>query len=53
MGQPANLALQDASDGHVTVAVTVVGAAPDARPDAFLYQVADQIINSVRWPGGA
>lgn len=53
VGQPANLAIQGASDGHVIVAVTVVGAAPDARPDAFLYQIADQIINSVRWPGGA
>jgi hypothetical protein len=53
VGQPVSLASEAASDGHLVIAVTVVGPVHDSGPNSLLYQLADQIINSVRWPGSA
>lgn len=40
---------QSATDGRVTVTVTVVAPASLAGPKAAISQVADDLINSVRW----
>lgn len=40
---------ESATDGHVTVTVTVVAPASSAGPKAAISQVADDIINSVSW----
>ncbi|MGO9752932.1 MAG: hypothetical protein ACLP8S_05355 [Solirubrobacteraceae bacterium] len=53
VGQPISLAAEAASDGHLTIAVTVAAPPRDSGPSSYLYQLADQIINSVVWPGGA
>jgi hypothetical protein len=53
VGQPINLASEAATDGRVTVSVTVVGASGHAGPKSYLYELADMIINGIRWAGGA
>ena len=53
VGQPLALASEAATHGGVTVSVIVGGPAADAGPRSLLFAVGDQIINSVRWPGGA
>jgi hypothetical protein len=53
VGQPVSLASEAASDGHLVIAVTVVGPPHDSGPSSLLYQLADQIINSIRWPESA
>ena len=50
VGQPASLAMEAATDGHLTVTATVIAGLRDAGAQSFLYQLADQIINSVQWP---
>jgi hypothetical protein len=52
VGQPVALASEAATDGGVTVSVTVAGPTSDSGPSSYLWQEADTIINSVRWPGG-
>lgn len=52
VGQPINLASEAASNGRVTVSVTVGGPSGKTGPRSFLYELADLIINSVRWSGG-
>jgi hypothetical protein len=49
--QPARLVSEAASNGHVTVSATVVGATSDTGARSDLYALADLIINGVRWPG--
>jgi hypothetical protein len=51
VGQPVNLASEAASHGRATVSVTVGGPAGQTGPSSSLYQMADQIINSVHWSG--
>lgn len=51
VGTEVALASQAATSGGVTISVTVVGPSSDAGPRTFLYQLADQIINSIRWSG--
>ena len=48
--QPASLVSEAASNGHVTVSATVVGASSASGSRSDLYALADLIINSVRWP---
>jgi hypothetical protein len=50
VGDRVALASVAASDGSITVSVTVGGAANQAGPSSLLYALGDQIINSVRWP---
>lgn len=50
VGQPVALASQAASDGNVTVSVTVGGPSTETGPRTLLYALGDQIINSIRWP---
>jgi hypothetical protein len=50
VGQRVALASEAASDGTITVSVTVGGPADQAGPTSLLYALGDQIINSVRWP---
>ncbi len=52
VGNQVSLATQAATSGGVTISVTVAGASSDAGPNSFLYQLGDQVINSIRWPGG-
>jgi hypothetical protein len=49
--QPASVVSEAASNGHVTVSATVVGATSASGSRSQLYALADLIINSVRWPG--
>jgi hypothetical protein len=51
VGQRVALASQAASHGAITVSVTVGAAASQTGPSSLLYALADQLINSVRWPG--
>lgn len=53
VGSQISLASEAATSRGVTVSVTVGGASSDAGPNTFLYLLGDQIINSIRWPGGA
>jgi hypothetical protein len=48
--QPASVVTEAASNGHITVSATVVGATGDSGSRSDLYALADLIINSVRWP---
>jgi hypothetical protein len=48
-----SLASEAATAHGVTVSVIVAGPSSDAGPNTFLYLLGDQIINSVRWPGGS
>jgi hypothetical protein len=48
--QPASVVSEAASNGHVTVTATVVGASSESGPRSGLYALADLIINSVQWP---
>lgn len=50
VGQPVALATQAASDGTITVSVTVGGPSTETGPKSLLYALGDQIINSIRWP---
>lgn len=50
VGQRVALASEAASDGSITVSVTVGAAASQVGPSSLLYALADQIINSVHWP---
>ena len=50
VGQPASLAIEAATDGGLTVTGTVVAPSRDAGAQSYMYQLADQIINGVRWP---
>ena len=52
IGQPVALASEAASDGNVTVTVTVGGPSSETGPRSLLYALGDQIINSIRWPAG-
>jgi len=51
VGNQVSLATQAATSGGVTISVTVAGVSSDAGPSSFLYQLGDQIVNSIRWPG--
>ncbi len=51
VGQRVVLASEAASHGSITVSVTAGAAAGQTGPSSVLYALADQIINSVRWPG--
>jgi hypothetical protein len=48
--QPASVVSEAASNGHITVSATVVGATSNSGSRSDLYALADLIINSVRWP---
>jgi hypothetical protein len=48
--QPASVVSEAASNGHVTVSATVVGATSASGSRSDLYALADLVINSVRWP---
>lgn len=50
VGQPVALATQAATDGGITVSVTVGGPSDETGPRSLLYALGDQIINSIRWP---
>lgn len=50
VGQRVALASEAATDGAVTVSVTVAGPASEAGPHSGLYGLGDLIINSVKWP---
>lgn len=50
VGEPVALATEAASDGSITVSVTVGGPSSDAGPRSLLYALGDQIVNSIRWP---
>ena len=49
--QPAAVVSEAASNGHITVSATVVGATSATGRRSGLYALADLIINGVRWPG--
>lgn len=46
------VAIESASADGVTITATVVAPASHSGPQSALYSLADQIINSVKWPGG-
>jgi hypothetical protein len=48
--QPASVVSEAASNAHIAVSATVVGATSDSGSRSSLYALADLIINSVRWP---
>jgi hypothetical protein len=50
VGQRVGLASEAASDGSITISVTVGAAAGQTGPSSTLYALADAIINSVHWP---
>jgi hypothetical protein len=52
VGQPLTLASQAATDGHVIIAVTVVGPATHVGPMTGAYALGDEVINGIQWPGG-
>lgn len=52
VGQRVALASEAASDGSVTVSVTVGGPAGETGPSSLLYALGDQVINSIHWPAG-
>lgn len=52
VSQAESIASQAASNGRVTITATVVAASPDAGPHHGVYQVADAIVNSVKWSTG-
>ncbi len=51
VGQPVSIASEAAGHGSLTVTATVVAPVRDSGASSFLYQLADQVINSVTWPG--
>lgn len=53
VGNQVALASEAATSSGVTVSVTVGGASSDTGANTFLYLLGDQIINSIRWPGGS
>ena len=50
-GQPVQMASEAAQHGALVVAVTVIASPKSSGPNSVLYQLADQVINSVKWPG--
>jgi hypothetical protein len=50
VGQPVALASEAASDGSVTVSVTIGAPSTLTGPRSLLYALGDQIVNSIRWP---
>jgi hypothetical protein len=48
---PVALAIVAAGNGRISIVVTAVGAVNDVIERTDLYQSADDIINSVQWPG--
>jgi hypothetical protein len=50
VGQPVTLASEAASDGSITVSVTVGGPSGETGSRSLLYALGDEIINSIRWP---
>jgi hypothetical protein len=51
--QPVSIASESATRAGLTITATVIGSPHDSGPNSFLYQLADQIINTVTWPGSA
>jgi hypothetical protein len=47
------VAIESASAGGVTITATVVAPASHSGSQSGLYSLADQVINSVKWPAGA
>ena len=52
VSQSVAVAIESAGDGRVTLIATVLAPTQHAGPQSALYSLADQIINSVRWPAG-
>jgi hypothetical protein len=50
-GQPVQMASEAAQHGALVVAVTVIASPKSSGPSSGLYQLADQVVNSVKWPG--
>lgn len=49
--EPVDLALMAASDGHITIVVTAIAPSDNLDQKASAYQGADDIIDSIQWPG--
>jgi hypothetical protein len=53
VSQSVVIAIESATDGRETLTAVVLAAPSDSGPQSPLYTLADQVINSVRWPAGA
>lgn len=53
VSQAVVLAVESASDGHMTITAAVLATPSGSGPQSELYTLADQIINSIKWPGAA
>lgn len=53
VSQSEVVALESAVVNGVTITATVVAPASHSGPQSGLYSLADQVINSVKWPAGA
>lgn len=53
VSESESIVVEAASDGRLLLTVTVAAPSAHAGPHSALYQVADTLINSIRWPGAA
>lgn len=53
VSQAVVLAVESATDGHMTITAAVLATPSGSGPQSELYTLADQIINSIKWPGAA
>jgi hypothetical protein len=51
VSQAVVLAVESATDGHMTITAAVLATPSGSGPQSALYSLADRIINSVKWPG--
>lgn len=47
------IASEAATNGNLTIVATAIAVTSDAGPQGAPYQLADAVINSVRWPGSS
>jgi hypothetical protein len=52
VSQSVEIAIESASNGRVTIIATVLAPTQHSGPQSGLYSIADQVINSVKWPAG-
>jgi hypothetical protein len=53
VSQSVEVAIESSTNGRTTILATVLAPAQDSGPQSPLYSLADQVINSVKWPAGA
>jgi hypothetical protein len=53
VSQAVVLAVESATDGHMTITAAVLATPSGSGPQSELYTLADQVINSIKWPGAA